>query len=74
MLIDFQNKIGTHTCFRVDWIVHLAKVSMDDELVPNENKRHNISKEFQTYTLYAYMQAQQIYDRINLYSSPIMEM
>ena len=52
MLIDFQNKIGTHTCFWVDWIVHLAKVSMDDEHVPNENQRHNISKEFQTCTIY----------------------
>ena len=52
MLIDFQNKIGTNTCFRVDWIVHLAKVSMDDELVPNKNQRHNISKEFQTYTIW----------------------
>ena len=52
MLIDFQNKIGTHTCFWVDWIVHLAKVSMDDEHLPNENQRHNISKEFQTYTIW----------------------
>ena len=39
MLIDFQNKIGTHTCFWVYWIVHLAKVSMDDEHVPNKNQR-----------------------------------